>query len=79
MYAGVPMLTFPIIWDQIPNAKFIVEDWKIGLWLKQETADENVVRGEEIAQMVKWLMDLDGDENQQLRRRVGEVRLVEEQ
>ncbi|XVF46193.1 hypothetical protein PTKIN_Ptkin03bG0007700 [Pterospermum kingtungense] len=26
-YAGVPMLTFPIFWDQIPNGKQIVEDW----------------------------------------------------
>ncbi|KAK1590997.1 hypothetical protein Q3G72_000532 [Acer saccharum] len=30
LYAGVPMLTFPIIWDQVPNSKQIAEDWKVG-------------------------------------------------
>lgn len=74
VYAGVPMLTFPIFWDQIPNAKLIVEDWKIGLRLKQEIGHKNVVRGKEIARMVKRLMDLDGDESKQLRRRAGEVK-----
>lgn len=74
VYAGVGMLTFPIFWDQIPNAKLIVEDWKIGLPLKQEVGPKNVVRGQEIARMVKRLMDLDGDEGKELRRRVGEVK-----
>ncbi|XP_074267545.1 UDP-glycosyltransferase 87A2-like [Silene latifolia] len=30
IYAGVPMLTCPIFWDQIPNSKLIVNDLKIG-------------------------------------------------
>ncbi|KAJ8635498.1 hypothetical protein MRB53_009765 [Persea americana] len=74
VYAGVPMLTFPIFWDQIPNAKLIVEDWKIGLQLKKEIGNENLVQGQEIAQTVKRLMDLDGDESRELRRRAREMK-----
>ncbi|KAI3990095.1 hypothetical protein MKX01_018756 [Papaver californicum] len=31
IYAGVPMLTFPIHFDQIPNRKLIVDDLKVGM------------------------------------------------
>ncbi|RWR76045.1 UDP-glycosyltransferase 87A1 [Cinnamomum micranthum f. kanehirae] len=74
VYAGVPMLTFPIFWDQIPNAKLIVEDWKTGLRLKKEIGNKNLVQGQEIAQTVKRLMDLDGDESRELRRRAREMK-----
>ncbi|RWR76052.1 UDP-glycosyltransferase 87A1-like protein [Cinnamomum micranthum f. kanehirae] len=75
VYAGKPMLTFPIFSDQLLNSKLIVEDWKVGLRLKQEIGDKKVVHGPEIAQMVKRLMDLTGvDESKELRRRAGEVK-----
>ena len=76
VYAGVPMLTFPLLWDQITNAKLIVEDWKVGLRLKQEVGEKNVVRRQEIAQTVKRFMDLDGDESGELRRRAREMKEI---
>ncbi|XXG52971.1 hypothetical protein AAC387_Pa03g1154 [Persea americana] len=76
VYAGVPMLTFPLLWDQITNAKLIVEDWKVGLRLKQEFGEKNVVQRQEIAQTVKRFMDLDGDESRELRRRAREMKEI---
>ena len=29
-FASVPMLTFRIYWDQTPNSKQILEEWKEG-------------------------------------------------
>ncbi|RVW56907.1 UDP-glycosyltransferase 87A2 [Vitis vinifera] len=55
VFAGVPMLTLPIFWDQIPNSKNIVEDWKIGWRVKREVGWENMVSREEIAGLVQSL------------------------
>ncbi|KAJ8635499.1 hypothetical protein MRB53_009766 [Persea americana] len=76
VYAGVPMLTFPLLWDQITNAKLIVEDWKVGLRLKQGFGEKNVVQRQEIAQTVKRFMDLVGDESKELRRRAREMKEI---
>ncbi|XP_058106798.1 UDP-glycosyltransferase 87A2-like [Magnolia sinica] len=73
IFAGVPMLTFPLFWDQTTNAKSIVEDWKVGIRLKKEVGQENVVKSDEIARTVHRLMDLDGDESKELRRRAREL------
>ncbi|XXG52964.1 hypothetical protein AAC387_Pa03g1148 [Persea americana] len=76
IYAGVPMLTFPISFNQIPNAKLIVEDWKIGLRVKQEIEGKIVVRRQEIARIVKRLMDLDEEESNELRKRAVEMKEI---
>ncbi|KAB2604176.1 UDP-glycosyltransferase 87A1-like [Pyrus ussuriensis x Pyrus communis] len=52
VYAGLPILTFVIFWDPIPNGKQIVEDWRIGYRVKKEGV-ELVVSCEEIAELVK--------------------------
>ncbi|XP_058107389.1 UDP-glycosyltransferase 87A1-like [Magnolia sinica] len=72
VFAGVPMLTFPLFWDQITIAKSIIEDWKVGIRLKN-VGEENVVKSDEIARTVHRLMDLDGDESKELRRRAREL------
>ncbi|XP_058107390.1 UDP-glycosyltransferase 87A1-like [Magnolia sinica] len=73
IFAGVPMLTFPLLFDQITNAKWIVEHWKVGIRLKNEVEEENVVKSDEIARAVHRLMYLDGDESKELRKRAGEL------
>ncbi|PKA53430.1 UDP-glycosyltransferase 87A2 [Apostasia shenzhenica] len=66
-YAGVPMLTFPLFWDQEPNSKLVVEEWGIGLRLKE-------AKRESVEGMVRELMDLDGKESRERRSRAAEIR-----
>ncbi|KAI3917366.1 hypothetical protein MKW98_027285 [Papaver atlanticum] len=73
VYSGVPMLTFPIFFDQIPNRKLIVDDWKVGM--KVTGADKLVTR-HEISKIVEKFMDLDegNEECKDMRRRSNELK-----
>ncbi|GMI92025.1 hypothetical protein like AT2G30150 [Hibiscus trionum] len=74
VYAGVPMLTFPIFWDQIPICKNIVEDWKIGWRVKKNKVGEHLVTREEIAELVRKFMDFESNEQTEMRERTGKFR-----
>ncbi|KAM7500146.1 hypothetical protein LguiA_024560 [Lonicera macranthoides] len=74
IFAGVPMITFPLIADQIHNSKLIVEEWKIGVKLKEIEGKENLVGREEIVKSVKKLMDLSGEESIELRSRAKDLK-----
>ncbi|MQL85147.1 hypothetical protein Taro_017676 [Colocasia esculenta] len=75
VYAGVPMLTLPIFLDQPLDSRLIVDEWKTGLNLKGEAAeDSRVVGREEIARTVQRLMESEGEESKELRRRAGELK-----
>lgn len=67
--AGVPVLASPILMDQVVNAKAVVEDWRIG-WrvMKGEFDKGNLVKGDEIAELVKRFMDLKSLEREELSR-----------
>ncbi|ERN01326.1 hypothetical protein AMTRI_Chr03g53700 [Amborella trichopoda] len=70
---GVPMLTFPIYFDQQTNSKLIVDDWKVGLRVRSGPMDEmEVVDRREIANVVRRLME--GEESKEMRRRIEELR-----
>lgn len=76
VFAGVPMLTFPIFWDQVPNSKKIVEDWKIGWRVKREVGWQNLVTREEISGLVKRFMDLESIEVKEMRKRAKDLEEV---
>lgn len=78
IYAGVPMLTFPIFWDQVPNSKQIVEDWKIGWRAKRNTLEKDwiLIEREEIANIVQRFLDFDNEEVMQMRRKVEELKIM---
>ncbi|XP_031271857.1 UDP-glycosyltransferase 87A1-like [Pistacia vera] len=74
VFAGVPMLTFPLCFDQDPNSNQIVEDWKIGWRVKKEIGSQNIVTREEISDLVQRFMDLSSNEGKEMRRNVRQVR-----
>ncbi|KAF9598171.1 hypothetical protein IFM89_025788 [Coptis chinensis] len=73
VFAGVPMLTFPISYDQKLNRKLIVGDWKIGMNVK-DVATDNVIDSKEISKIVQMFMELDGDFSGEMRRRATELK-----
>lgn len=73
VYAGVPMLTCPIFWDQVPNSKLIVSDWKMGWKAMDNGLKETLVTRHEIAQMVKKFMDSEGAERKELVNRAKSI------
>ncbi|XP_034228297.1 UDP-glycosyltransferase 74E2-like [Prunus dulcis] len=61
---GVPMVAVPQWADQSTNAKFIMDVWKIGL--KAQADEKGIVRGEEIANCVREI--LDGERGKEIRK-----------
>lgn len=66
LYAGVPMLTLPIAFDQPINSRLIVDVWKIGYSLKEKIR-AGVIGREEIAEAAKRLMDCDAGDARDMR------------
>ncbi|KDP29711.1 hypothetical protein JCGZ_18646 [Jatropha curcas] len=69
LFAGVPLLTFPLFFDQDPNNKKILEEWKIGWKVQSKMGEESLVKREEVAQLVKKVMDLESKESKEMRTR----------
>lgn len=75
-FAGVPILTFPLRSEQNHNSKIIVEDLGVGEKLKRVVGLDNLIEREEIAEMVKKFMDLNGKESKEMRRRAKELQEI---
>ncbi|CAI0381868.1 unnamed protein product [Linum tenue] len=73
VYGGVPMLTFPLIFDQVPNSRLIVEKWRIGWRLKRLGMEDELVTRDEISQVVKRFMDGEQSEVKEVRERAQEL------
>ncbi|KAI3917364.1 hypothetical protein MKW98_027283 [Papaver atlanticum] len=76
VYAGVPMLTYPVGFDQITNRTLIVDCWRIGMKIMKEVGAERLVNREEIALTVKKFMNINGDneESKEMRTRASEFK-----
>jgi hypothetical protein len=59
LYAGVPMLTLPIAFDQPINSRLIVDEWKVGYSLKEKSWADGVIGSQDIAETVTRLMNCD--------------------
>nr|TKS07902.1 hypothetical protein D5086_0000109420 [Populus alba] len=73
VFAGVPMLTFPLFLDQEANSKQILEVWGIGWKVKRGLKEEKFLTREEIAELVQKFMDLESNEGKEMRRRAREL------
>jgi UDP:flavonoid glycosyltransferase YjiC (YdhE family) len=69
VYAGVPMLTLPLTFDQPVNSRLIVEVWKVGYSLKEKAGADGVIGRKEIAVAVERLMRRGTAEADDMRRR----------
>jgi len=74
--SGVPFLTFPINFDQPFNSKMIVEDWKIGLRVKEDVKRDILVKKCEILKLVSEFMDLDSDLTRDIREKSRKLKKI---
>lgn len=75
IYAGVPMLTCPIAWDQLLNSKMIVNDMEIGWSVIKNDHLQNggLVTRHEIAKLVREFMDPENDKRKVMVNRAKEL------
>ncbi|KAF3454066.1 hypothetical protein FNV43_RR04513 [Rhamnella rubrinervis] len=73
VFAGVPMLTFPLFLDQFPNSSQIVEDWKIGWRVEKNDVGNGKLMKKEVAELVGMFMNLESDEGKEMRKRAREL------
>ncbi|ESR38389.1 hypothetical protein CICLE_v10029825mg [Citrus x clementina] len=77
LYAAVPVVTFPIFSNQVPNSERILENWKIRWRVKKlEIESGSLVIRDEITQLVKRAMDLNSDERKGMSKRAKEVKEI---
>ncbi|KAL6853524.1 hypothetical protein ACP4OV_019553 [Aristida adscensionis] len=69
VFAGVPMLALPLFFDQPIDGRLIVEEWKIGLSLREWTSKDGLIGREDVARAAKRLMSADEAETKEIRRR----------
>ncbi|KAI3472564.1 hypothetical protein Pfo_029348 [Paulownia fortunei] len=71
MWCGVPMICYPLAYDQPTNRKLVVDDWKIGINLcDQETSIDR----KEVAKKIKNLIS--GPTSEVLKQEINKVRSI---
>ncbi|CAL5189709.1 unnamed protein product [Lathyrus oleraceus] len=78
LFVGVPILTFPLFLDQVPNSSQIVDEWKNGWKIEVSPLLENevVLAKEDIEVLVKRFMDLESQEGKKIRDRAKELKVM---
>ncbi|KAF7816160.1 UDP-glycosyltransferase 87A1 [Senna tora] len=75
VFAGVPILTFPLFLDQVPNRSQIVDVWGNGWNVERsDLEDEVLVSKEEIEKLVRRFMDVGSIEGKKIRERARELK-----
>uniref|UniRef100_A0ACD5XWA7 Uncharacterized protein n=1 Tax=Avena sativa TaxID=4498 RepID=A0ACD5XWA7_AVESA len=71
--AGVPLLAFPVVWDQLVNARMVADEWMVGINLREKRGEDGTVSRATISAAVRKLMDFDSAVGQDMRRRAAEL------
>ncbi|CDJ26539.1 hypothetical protein CFC21_042571 [Triticum aestivum] len=72
--AGVPVIGFPVVWDQLVNARMVADEWKTGINLRQQRGEDGIVSRAAVSDAARKLMDLDSDAGREMRRRAAQLR-----
>ncbi|KAI5003227.1 hypothetical protein ZWY2020_030387 [Hordeum vulgare] len=72
--AGVPLLAFPVAWDQLVNARMLADEWKVGIDMREHRGQDGIVSRAAISDAARKLMDLDSAAGQEMRRRAMQLR-----
>ncbi|KAG8387291.1 hypothetical protein BUALT_Bualt02G0006100 [Buddleja alternifolia] len=73
IFAGVPIIAFPLMMDQMTVRKHIVEDWKIGWDAKKGVGAGELLRSGEISTLIKKFMNFENVERKEIARRAKEL------
>lgn len=65
---GVPIVAWPLFGDQMMNARFVVENAKVGVEVNK--GEDGIVRKEDVERAVRGVMDEEGG---QLRKKAAEL------
>nr|AYR16627.1 UDP-glucosyltransferase UGT87N1 [Polygala tenuifolia] len=76
VFAGVPMLTFPLFLDQVPNSRKIVDEWKTGWRVKKQELAKDLVGRDQISELVKRFMDAESLEVQDMRKKAKKLKNI---
>ncbi|CAI8585902.1 unnamed protein product [Vicia faba] len=78
VFAGVPILTFPLFLDQFPNSSQIVDEWRNGWKIEVSSMSENevILVKEDIEVLVEKFMDLESQEGKEIRDRARELKTM---
>jgi UDP:flavonoid glycosyltransferase YjiC (YdhE family) len=73
VFARVPLLAFPIVWDQLVSGRLVAYEWKIGTNLREQEKEDGTISRSVISAAVTKLMDLGDGDSQEMRRRAAEL------
>ncbi|KAL8526097.1 hypothetical protein ACS0TY_015354 [Phlomoides rotata] len=71
MWCGVPMICYPVAFDQLTNRKLVVDDWKIGINL----CDGKSIDRKEVAEKIKSVV-INGAYSKSLKQEVSKLRAI---
>lgn len=74
VFTGVPVLAFPVAWDQLVNARLVADEWKIGINLREQRREDGAVSRAAMSAAVTKLMDLGDGDSLEMRRRAEGLR-----
>jgi UDP:flavonoid glycosyltransferase YjiC (YdhE family) len=63
----VPLLAFPVVWDQLVNSRMAADEWKVGIDLRGQRGKDGAVSRAAISAAVRRLMDFDSGDGQEMR------------